>query len=378
MKHMKSLSLLAVLLAAAMMLGSCGLFGGGEAEIGDILDGAAVYTPEADPASGAEVSALAGLSFNFATGDLLMFTSSEGGYTTYTVYNLKSGTVALELTNTQSTTYSVLIESVTYEGDDIGYIRVQKTTSDEDGERTVTRLCDASGNQIAEAKGSVEIHSCADLLYFDNAFYRASNGSITKKCDWSPLAVRPEPDMRAGDCYYEIDGKRIIVYRDDLTVLSDYKVPGYARSTYAPVILGNGDILLQYLVMLPKNSEEYTTLLNMDDEFSPVDIVTVIVDHEDGDAKEIDCDYLLLQSKSLDGAEATEYGIKSDRYRTLILGIKIEEQMNERMTQGAAFLLADEDGDVNVFVSEIAPKSPILDGGTVAEEVPEALVSPEV
>ena len=41
-------------------------------------------------------------------------------------------------------------------------------------------------------------------------------------------------------------------------------------------------------------------------------------------------------------------------------------------------MLADEDGGVNVFVSEIAPQSPILDGGAVTEEVPETLVSPEV
>ena len=357
MKRMKLLSLLAVLLAAVMALGSCGLFGGGEVDVEDLFDEKAVYKTTSLPTTATEVSALAGKSnsnYYYNESDLLLFTELDGLYTHYTVYNAATGTAVLDLTNSSEVTYRVQIcELYDVNRDVAAYIRVTKTTDTEDDDEVKTLLYSASGSLLDETKGDEDvIATYADLVFFDNTFYRAANGTLAKHLDWSPMAKRPRPDDHVGDCYYELDDNDITVYGADLKVLSTYKVPSIAADGANGVaVLGNGDILVQYIVTLPENSEDYTAIVEDEDgNLFPVDVVTVIVDHENGEADEIDCEYLLLDIERIYPEYLKEAGLLLEGYTHEVEAYKIEDgRIPSDITGDEVFLLLDEDGDLTAI-----------------------------
>ena len=360
MKSMKRISLLAVLLAAAMMLGSCGLFGGGIGELSleELLDEELAFDPDFVPGS---LSELTGMPENIvdeeSLGSLFYVRGNEGGYDTHMVYNLDTGAAVLTLADGEGEEYEVSLEQAAYSYDRTeAYVRVLKTARRNLVTQQTTHLYDAAGTQFAEAKGDETADESAELLYFDGTYYKVDRGSIAKLCEWDVLAGRPAPTHHVGDFYFEIDTTSVTVYDASLKKLHTYAIPSYAEVLRDAVIpLPSGAVLLQYLVRLPGSSTEYTAILNggMDGEPVPVNVVTLLLDAETGEPKELDCGYVFEESELLDEVAEREFGISADRYGAVIVAVEIKDgQLSEDPDMKEMVLLfADHEGNMERLAS---------------------------
>ncbi len=353
MKQAKVFSLLAVLLVAAMLLSSCGLFGAGEIKLKKLLNDDATVEAFPVPTVATELPDFTDMTLDESDGALYHFTRVSGSNTLHKVLNLETGNTVLSLEGSRMLTYAVSLGTVTY-GNSIwnteGYIWVLKSETINGLIYKTTYLYDELGTLVAEISGEVTASAYEGLLKFGNAFYRVSENSIKKIRDLSPLAKHPEPEVQIGDRYYEIeelnDGVRVTVYDEMLDPVSTYKTPASAKDPVYTV-LGNGDLLLQYLLYLPEGSEDYTALLEDGGELLPVELVTVIVNSKNGKAKEIDCDYYLMLMSYLPEDEVTELGLNADRVSGYAHGVKIENgRIPEADLDDCCLLFIDSDGDL--------------------------------
>ena len=270
MKRFSILSLVALLMATILLLSSCGM-GASELKYTKLLDSTATYEKEAAVTSANALSALKDLSVSTSNGDLVYLTGTVGvSYDTrHVVYNLKTGSIVFDQTNSAANAsnrvnYIVSLDSIAnyYEGYTY-YFRVVTNLTSADVTTITTTLYDAAGTSFASTSGSKSTQEMADLILFDNVLYRASNGQITKLADRSPFDALPKASYlsKKGDYYHaNVGGYTIMVYDLDLNYVASLELPGYAEE-HILIPLANGDIMYQYLVPLPESSKDYDALV---------------------------------------------------------------------------------------------------------------------
>ena len=327
MKRSKLLVLTALLLSTLMILTSCSLFSPSLKKV--LVDDAAPKGADKVYNVAEKVADLAGASVSdtdYGTG-LIVFTKTGVdkelvSANKYMVYNLKSNSVVWSQTTSEKLSVSVSLDSVTVEDEEIGFFVVTETSRDNEDENAkpqiTTTLYAANGSSVASANVSVTAETAADLISFNEKVYRAdANGSIAFAFDYSSLANFPGVDEKVDDMYYEFDDEFIATYDEELKPVAKYRIPENEGMYY--VILGNGNVLLQYVYEADPYTDDYTVL----DEGTKMNVVTQIVNAKKGTAKDVKCDYVFDYMWNLEG---NDIGMDAEKISVLAYAYLIEDQ----------------------------------------------------
>lgn len=238
--------------------------------------------------------------YSSATNELVLFTKTENLLTTYTVYNIETGSkvwTGSESTNTNtnettSTKYSV--NFVSQWDNTWFYVTATKTTvtsTDTDTDVSYT-LYTANGNQFAymsgdEAKAPTYDRN-TDLINFDKKVYRINDaGTVSLAFELSAFKSIPDVDYKAGNYYIAEADDTYTFYDANLNFVSNYSLPSYVDAE--AFILSNGNVLVQYTVEVDQFSDDYTFI---DDEVK-YELTTLLVNAKNGKTTKLNYDYVI-------------------------------------------------------------------------------------
>ena len=163
----KIVSLMALLLCAVFVLGSCGS-GVEPMAFSDVFTTEG-FEEDASFKTKVAVTELDDATYKDAAGNLALFEiKGTDNVSTYKVYNVDTGAVVLTVTNSAAVTHSVKLISLWDEENAV--ITVTATETDAAGNMT-TKLYDVSGVQVATAKGNEAVSDNADLILFDDVYF---------------------------------------------------------------------------------------------------------------------------------------------------------------------------------------------------------------
>ena len=287
MRKTKIVALVLALLMVSALLVACGKFDAPDQVFAEYEDKSPTYTT----ATQLNVS---GHIANSEGWTAIMEDETADGKEVSRLVDLAEGKVLLEFTNTDKVTYELEMGEV---GESVAVLLITVDSTDSAKVKTTITLYDKNGTQIAQSDKLDEddVDSFADLLVFGESVYRvAEDGSITLAFEHKSYESElPEIDAYTSDYYLNIEDDVVYAYDNNLDLISVYKAPSYAQSVVA-FALNNGNVFVQYRVELPYDAEDYDLYYGA----KKWDIVTVIVDPDDGDADDIDFEYLVDEGGS--------------------------------------------------------------------------------
>ncbi len=315
MKRSKIILCVAALLLFAVLLSSCGA-----TKISPIKNLSKVLNADYDLAyesykEGSELSALKGyqpvMHYNensdsdelYHSEEFLIFFKVEtDGNITQKVFSLRSGSVILELKNTKDTFYSVEFVEDELTDEDQPVFIVTKTVIDTEAEEDVDPevtyiLYDATAQEVAKSEIASDVEVVADYIIFDYVAYTADkDGKLTKAFD-VPEYMNVDFIVYYNDVYfYSGDESGVYVYDTQFNRVSAWFVPEYDDASIYDLdmfILNNGDILVQYMVVLDEDAAKYDITIVKDGETLKLDLVSVLVSAKNGKAKTLELEYVI-------------------------------------------------------------------------------------
>ncbi len=312
MKHMKKIVALASVVAcAATLFVGCGKVS--EPSLYEKAESAHIYK------TATAISEYTGYSVSEQSDSLILFSRSDSynGGTEYRAYNFVKGTEVQAL-NSRSDSYN----SYSYDVED-GFVVVTRTANGSVESKSLYSVNGGKSNS-SEPYAKVEFD---DLVGFDYSAFDSDNdgfkdtirwgtdiykvstsGAITKAFSLenkkTNSALLKEPDIYAGGySHYMVDGEssygknKILTFNDKYELV--YAYPVYEGDITGLVCLDNGNYIVQRTIGLSQYAEDYT----YENYNSRYNLVTELVDVEDGKIKEIKCEYLLEG-----GAPVSYYG----------------------------------------------------------------------
>ena len=287
MKKTKFLLLLLVMLAAILLCCSCGY---------DWEDTFLTVPPEtAVPYQTAErLSALLDAEVVDQKGELVYLISSvDEELEKHIVYDLFAGTVVYSRPETGITQIELSLESV-YEA--VLIVERVETARAGDTVAVTTSLYSKDGATVASTTNAdPTLELACDLIYFEGKYYRAyDNGGVSFAFDYPATAKRPALFAMSAKYYYATYDDVCTVYtREDMSLVSYVGFPSYAKNANS-MVLSNGNILMQYMIVHPADAEEYTLFFGGE----KVTLVTQIFDVEEAKTERIDTTYMINDSVS--------------------------------------------------------------------------------
>jgi hypothetical protein len=152
-------------------------------------------------------------------------------------------------------------------------------------------LHDAAGSCVVTSDNKKMPYALADMIIYDYAAYTYdASGVISKKCDVPEyLLLEKCFDWNKDYLYVKDTQNGYTVYDRDLNSVSYWCAPGYDMDGCDMYVLDNGDVLVQYKVILDNDTEEFDYVINDDDYLNlKIDLETFIVDAKSGKAKELE------------------------------------------------------------------------------------------
>ncbi len=323
------------MLAALMLFSSCDFLPFGKTlDMNAVVDVEKYVDDNVVLINSEKIDALEDADCTSTSGDLALFTVEVDGKnsnknTKYVVYNLETGAIVFDQTDSEKTEISVSL----YDMNDVSFFKVTTVTQpkknlDADPE-VYTTLYTASGTEITYTDETAGVEKVAyDLFLFDDAYYSVANGQITFKANKNYFAKAISGSIFAySDEYYYAkaqkiqndyteDGESVIttvntytvnVYDKNLKYVSTYTAPSYANVT-AMLVLDNGKIFVQYAV----EQDPYAFFYDVFENGEKYNLVTVLVDPATGEAKEISFNYLVKYAYKLDDETKEELCLKED------------------------------------------------------------------
>lgn len=327
MKKIRIISLLLVVLMLALALASCG----GYQKLSNIYSGDYIdYSPAY--AAAKELSAVAGATFIDLEGDIALFSKLDGTTITYTVLNVKTETVVGTYTSTENVVTTVKLEDAI----NTVFYKVSAVDSTNADKKTYsTKLYTMAGAEFAAStKEDVRYQAIADLVLLDEKVYRGEeDGSFSEAFD-RPAYAGYLPDVVAtdGEYYYAGGTSAVYTYDKELNLLAVIRTPSYAAAPLLPdvegsfFLLGDGNVMMQYVVALPKDAEDFDIVNNG----MKYDLHVVIVNAKNGNEKEIDSDYYFCYAESYvvyeNGWSVADAEKRSKKIDVEAWGMKIVDQ----------------------------------------------------
>ncbi|MDY3846637.1 MAG: hypothetical protein SOZ62_07045 [Eubacteriales bacterium] len=282
-----ALCLVAMLVLVTILLSSCGA--------SETIKVKKIFDNDAEPERNDVVSTGEAVSLSGNQDEnnnyFCKFVDTTGENKVTYVYSFITGKTMLTLTD-NGLTKQYDVEFI----NNLPVLTVTETTVDTSGTKTTYTLYDAIGESIASTQDSSETFMRINNSFFkfNGGVYTADEeeGTLTKVADYVSYMKYPEYNYKIGDCYYVLDEssggvESVTVYDKDFNIIFTYYTPSYA--TYADAwVLNNGNLLVQYLVKQPDETEKYDIF----DETSSkkYDINVIVVDIKNGKQTKTDFD----------------------------------------------------------------------------------------
>lgn len=304
MKKSKLIILVAVLLATVLLLSSCAL------DWDDVFLTVTANT-KASYQGAEKLTDLLGAEPQDRCGELVYFTApTHAGKPKHIVYNMLLGRVVYFGVDTETVSITVTLELV---GENPLILeRATTTPAQTDGGYTTITLYKANGVSVVSTPNTEAAFEVAcDLVYLDGKYYRVDNqGGVSFAFDYAPGAARPQIFATNDRYYYAQSENAYTVYtRDSMRLVSYFTFPSYAENTNF-MILSNGNILSQYMIVESDTAEKYSVIF----EGKKVTLVTQIFDVADGESETIEADYVLKSgtSAAVSGREWEKNGMDGE------------------------------------------------------------------
>lgn len=341
----KLVSLTSLFCALLLFLTGCGSEMATE-RISEYLQANARYTPTASSVErGDTATSLIATTYQDALGPYVYLTdtSTSTENAKHLVFNLETRSTVLFFTEPDHTDYEITL-CETLEGDCFFSLTetVDKTKK--------TYLYDTNGKSFAEAEGDVTPDFSCDILRFNGKCYlTGENGAFAYAYDYADIMALPEFDYYNDTYYYRLYANSFCVYNKNLTFVSSYTVPAGSYATGA-IVMPDGNVLIQNMNSLPEDTKDYDLVFN--DSYSypaKYDVQTLIINVKDGEAKEIELDYLLYSDEPqyMDEEMAAETGLKKDSVHALVGAYAIENKHVRYTSSPNAMLIMDKKGTLS-------------------------------
>lgn len=237
--------------------------------------------------SGAEVTNLNDASYSNSRGNLVLFTKYATDGREYFVYNLDTHQIIWSQSESSHLSLSVSFYSAYVDYHSVAFFTVHETVTEAESECTTT-LYSADGSKISSVDSSYSPTCVEDLIYFDGKMYRVyGNGKISSAFDYSPLARIPSINSKHKDIYYQLNDDMIQTYDSKLKPLAKYRIPECSNCEF--VLLGDGNVLVQYIYEADPMSNDYTVII----EGEKYDVITKIINAKNGNEKTVKCNYII-------------------------------------------------------------------------------------
>ncbi len=359
MKKTNLIALASLLLAALMLLSSCSLIGG--ASIKDVLDTDVLHVPTSAFTQGSVIADLEDCTFIDSKNELVYLSAREevgiNSYKKHIVYNVDANKIVFTVTESATSQLSVKLGSTQKDGKAYFYAKTTTLNLLDSGESQVlsvaTALYDANGAKLADVARDTDVAVAQDLIYFGGKCYRANaEGTLAYAFDYSTLALFPALTGGSNEKYYYDFTSGITVYDKTLGVVSTYQLSRSALDVNA-LLLRNGNVLVQYYLLLSETEKNYDFVQNGE----KYDLVTAVVNAKNGIAEELDCDYMIIDTSTLEGegldtekisAEADVWKIEGRQLTTIHTAlinesgkIKVLEEINGNRVMDIDYFAAD-------------------------------------
>lgn len=319
MKKSKIIILAASLLLAVMLFSSCSLpmfIPFGSIDMAQLIDETKYVDDNVVFGQCTELEDLEDAVCVSTVGDLALYTSvvenKKNPQTKYIVYNYATG-ASYTTTSSKTTLVEIYLDSI---GDN-GYFIVVKTKYEEKNlaelldPDVTTEFYNADCSYIAETDELAHVGEVGnDLVCFADKYYRVKDGIYTYAFDKDVFAKDMDGHVFAqtDEYYYVSDEGTFSVYDKNLKFVSMFAIPSYAYDSKA-VVLGNGDIFVQYLITEDLYTEDYDVMLNG----AKYDVCTVAVNPATGDATDVlFFDYLMMSGEIIDDDAKKEAAISDE------------------------------------------------------------------
>ncbi len=317
MKKSKLFLLLAALLVSAMLLTSCGSVAMNEilneaydpaedvyATAGAIaeLEGYAVLTfdVDLDPEDGIDVDPEPVVNDEFVV--FVKTNVADDGTATlsYKVLGLRSGEVVGTFAAAK-TAYDFTLYDAIPMFQVKKTVAVEKTIESDAGSTTVTTykidyaMYDGTGTSMDASKNELAAPKLfADMVVYDCVGYTAEDdGSLTKEVD-IPEYLELDNCWEGADYYYWQEGSqsRVTVYDKEFAYVSTWAAPTYAENCQFHY-LNDGNVLAQYSYQVDEDVKKFD-YIESNGYPMKMELVSVLFNVAEGEAKELELDYLVL------------------------------------------------------------------------------------
>ncbi len=294
MKKGKLLALLSVLMIAAMLLSSCGA----AKKISKVSSFEKVLNTEYDSSADVYETAKALTELNdYIVVDssdefILLSSATSEGKPIYKVFAFRTASVVLTVADTEEAVHVVSVD------DDTPIFVVSKTAE----QKTTHTAYDAKGSELVTTKYLPEEPAMfADLVLYANVLYDvADDGKLTKSADL-PEHLELDAPYTWNDnyLYFFTANDAVLVFDRDLHFVSSWYAPSAADEVTGSV-LEDGNVLVQYSIVLDSYAEEYD-YYESDDEGNIVkyDLVTMLLNAKNGKTKDLDVNYVISSAISV-------------------------------------------------------------------------------
>ncbi len=286
MRKAKILALVLALLMVAAVFAACGKSNSPDGVLANYVDKTPTFTSATKLEVGGKIGAVKGCLAR-------MTDATADGKTITRVFDLKESKTVLELTDTDTLTHVVELAEV---GESVVIKVYLNDMTDAQKPKNVISLYDKEGTKIVESDKLTqsEFYSFADLIVFGESVYRvADNGGISLAFEHKKYeGALPTISYYTDNYYFAVNYDEVVrltAYDKEMNLLSIYVAPSYAQS-YNFFVMSNGNIFVQYRVALPDDARNYDIYNGT----TKYELVTAIVDPDDGDADEIDFEYVVV------------------------------------------------------------------------------------
>ena len=311
-----------LLLTACLLFASCGAGGAGKPL--DMYSEDVVFddTPTMKTAGKASIEG----NFVCAAGDLAVVMDGAAPTTRYRIYNFVTDTVVLEWTDSETEYLTEdLIGLLVVDGETVFWLIKE---ADTDGTVTNTTVFyDDQGREICNFPKVTSPDTLADMLVVENRYYRMEeDGAFALKFEHSLLAAAlPIFSRWSADYYYSIGEDAFKIYDQYGKITGAYTFPERTDHGF-PVVLSSGNVLIQYLELLPDDAASY----DLFDEGSKYNLVSLIYDVKKASTKEVTMDFIVVSNnaRGLESAamKAEDYDMLHKSIDNLASIIPIEDK----------------------------------------------------
>ena len=284
----KIISLTALILCMAMLLASCSFSG---MSFKKFYKDAEYQAPKQFSTS-KQIATIDGLTFEEASGDLLLFTTNDGKG--YRIYNAKTDAIILTFSTENAYTEFFTVFDTTF-------VKVTETKIT-DTTTTYVRIYNTKGELVADSKDPTDesITTMLDFFKFNGTIYRVNeNGSASVYSSYY-LPNFPAIAEKTENYYYTSGTNEVSVYDNDLNFVFYWEFPSENITNRGIFLLEDGVLLAQGTERLPNDAKKYDYASSG----TKYNIVSYILNVEKDKVKEVNLDYKVTSTFNMDSIDS--------------------------------------------------------------------------